>query len=111
MVRDPLRPEQPLNAESLIVVIVGSRVISPEQQDEDGVFLLVQFEVIAWADEKKQRRRRNVVVSAWAGLISWSMGGISFRGGSRVKFERKIGGKLGEIGGNWGEFCWISTKS
>jgi hypothetical protein len=44
-------------------------VISPEQQDDDGVFLLVQFEVIAWADEKKQRRRRIVV--AGAGLISW----------------------------------------
>jgi hypothetical protein len=51
---------------------VGSRVISPEQQDEEGVVLLVQFEVIAWADEKKQRRRRTVVavVAGWAGLIS-----------------------------------------
>jgi hypothetical protein len=48
---------------------VGSRVISPEQQDNDGEVLLVQFEVIAWADEKKQRRRRTVAV-AWAGLIS-----------------------------------------
>jgi hypothetical protein len=35
-------------------------VISPEQQDEDGVFLLVQLEVIAWADEKKQRRKRTI---------------------------------------------------
>jgi hypothetical protein len=47
---------------------VGSRVISPEQQDDDGVFLLVQFEVIAWTEEK-QKRRRTVVVAGWAGLI------------------------------------------
>jgi hypothetical protein len=43
-------------------------VISPEQQDDDGVFLLVQFEVIAWTEEK-QKRRRTVVVAGWAGFI------------------------------------------
>jgi virulence-associated protein VagC len=53
IVREPVKFEQPENAELLIVVIVGSRVISPEQQDKDGEFLLVQFEVIPWADEKK----------------------------------------------------------
>jgi hypothetical protein len=43
MVRDPVSPEQPLNAEAVMLVIVGSSVISPEQQDEEGVFLLVQL--------------------------------------------------------------------
>jgi hypothetical protein len=44
-------------------------VISPEQQDDEGEFLLVQFEVIAWEDEKQRRRR----AAAWAGLISGSL--------------------------------------
>jgi hypothetical protein len=37
-------------------VILGSRVISPEQQDEEGVFLLMQLEVIPWTVGEKRRR-------------------------------------------------------
>ena len=47
MVRDPVRPEQPANAVLAMVVMFGSRVISPEQQAVEGVFLLMQFSVIA----------------------------------------------------------------
>jgi hypothetical protein len=36
MVKEPVSPEQPLKAFAAMVVIVGSRVISPEQQEEKG---------------------------------------------------------------------------
>jgi hypothetical protein len=40
-----------------MVVIVGSRVISPEQQEEEGVFLLMQLYVIPWTEDEKRRRQ------------------------------------------------------
>ena len=43
MVREPVRLEQPLKALVPMVVIVGERVISPEQQAGEGVFLLMQL--------------------------------------------------------------------
>jgi hypothetical protein len=43
MMRDPVKFEQPSKALLAMVVIVGSRVISPEQQEEEGVFLLMQL--------------------------------------------------------------------
>jgi hypothetical protein len=43
MVREPVRPEQSLKASVPMVVIFGERVISPEQQAEEGVFLLMQL--------------------------------------------------------------------
>jgi hypothetical protein len=43
MVRDPVKPEQYSKAELAMEVILGSRVISPEQQDGEGVFLLMQL--------------------------------------------------------------------
>jgi hypothetical protein len=43
IIKEPLRPEQPSNASAAMVVIVGSRVISPSQQEEEGVFLLMQL--------------------------------------------------------------------
>jgi hypothetical protein len=59
MVRDPVKPEQYSKAELAMVVILGSRVISPEQQDEEGVFLLMQLSVIPWTvDEKRRRSQR-----------------------------------------------------
>jgi hypothetical protein len=42
-----------------MVVIVGSRVISPEQQEEEGVFLLMQLLVIPWTDTEDEERRRS----------------------------------------------------
>jgi hypothetical protein len=39
-----------------MLVIVGSTVISPKQQEEEGVFLLMQFKVIPWTEDKKRRR-------------------------------------------------------
>jgi hypothetical protein len=76
-------------------------VISPEQQDDDGEFLLVQFEVIAWADEKKQRRRRTF---AWAGLILVFFGklggnwGISLDFNKILKIPENFGFELSKIG-------------
>jgi hypothetical protein len=43
IVKEPVKPEQPLKALIAMLVIVGSRVISPEQQDEEGVFLSIQL--------------------------------------------------------------------
>jgi hypothetical protein len=43
MVSVPVRFKQPSKASTAMVVIVGSRVISPQQQDEEGVFLLMQL--------------------------------------------------------------------
>jgi hypothetical protein len=31
-------------------------VISPKQQEEEGVFLLMQLRVIPWTEEEKRRR-------------------------------------------------------
>jgi hypothetical protein len=56
IIKDPLSPEQPLKAFTAMLVIVGSRVISPEQQEEEGVFLLMQLRVIPWTEEEKRRR-------------------------------------------------------
>jgi hypothetical protein len=36
IIKEPVIPEQPLKALSAMLVIVGSRVISPEQQEEEG---------------------------------------------------------------------------
>jgi hypothetical protein len=46
IIKEPLSPEQPLKAFAAILVMVGSRVISPKQQEEEGVFLLMQLRVI-----------------------------------------------------------------
>jgi hypothetical protein len=43
MISEPVSPEQPLKALFAMLVIVGARVISPEQQEEEGVFLLMQL--------------------------------------------------------------------
>jgi hypothetical protein len=37
-------------------VIVGSRVISPEQQDEEGVFLSMQLYVTPWEVDNKRKK-------------------------------------------------------
>jgi hypothetical protein len=55
-VREPVRPEQPSKASAAMAVIVGSRVISPLQQEEEGVFLLIQLSVIPWTEDEKRRR-------------------------------------------------------
>jgi hypothetical protein len=56
MVKEPVSPEQPTKALEAILVMVGSRVICPEQQEEEGVFLLMQLRVIPWTEEKRRRR-------------------------------------------------------
>jgi hypothetical protein len=56
IVKEPVSPEHPLKACSAMLVIVGSRVISPEQQEEEGVFLLMQLYVIPWTEEDKRRK-------------------------------------------------------
>jgi hypothetical protein len=55
IIKEPVKPEQPLKAFAAILVMVGSRVISPEQQEEEGVFLLMQLRVIPWTGEEKIR--------------------------------------------------------
>jgi hypothetical protein len=55
-VKEPVSPEQPSKAFAAILVMVGSRVISPKQQEEEGVFLLMQLRVIPWTGEEKRRR-------------------------------------------------------
>jgi hypothetical protein len=56
IIKEPLSPEQPLKALAAILVMVGSRVISPKQQEEEGVVLLMQLRVIPWTGEEKRRR-------------------------------------------------------
>jgi hypothetical protein len=56
IIKEPLSPEQPSKAFAAILVMVGSRVISPKQQEEEGVFLLMQLRVIPWTEEEKRRR-------------------------------------------------------
>jgi hypothetical protein len=57
-VKEPLSPEQPSKAFAAILVMVGSRVISPKQQEEEGKFLLMQLRVIPWTGEEKRRSQR-----------------------------------------------------
>ena len=74
IMREPIKPEQPRNALSPMVVIVGERVISPEQQAEEGVFLLIQFSVIPSADgEVMMRMRRQMELMTVRSLFPWSL--------------------------------------
>jgi hypothetical protein len=50
IIQEPVSLEQPSKAFAAILVIVGSRVISTKQQEEEGVFLLMQLRVIPWTE-------------------------------------------------------------